>query len=165
MRNVVTFPFTILCMVLALNSCSKTNSYAADISDLNGTWQPDRSYKATLEMLEEEKDDYLRQREYSWGIGKMIPYTTFNIDITAEEPFVIEPSVGHLLIKDITQTRNDLIKIILFHVVAEDPIVGWSTEVVFHFINKDTLWIETKNFTGIEYEKKALWHRLSGPAP
>jgi len=163
MKTVLIFPLTMLCMVLTLSACSKTDSYAAEISDLNGTWQPDRSYKAVLKMSEEERDDHLRRREYSWGIGKMIPYTTFNIDITAEEPFVIEPGDGHLLIKDITQTRNNEIKFILFQILAKDPIVGWSTEVVFHFIDKDTLWIETPKFTGIEYEKKALWHRLSGP--
>ena len=163
MKTVLIFPLTMLCIVLTLNACSRTSNYAAEISDLNGTWQPDRSYKAVLKMSEEERDDHLRRREYSWGIGKMIPYTTFNIDITAEEPFVIEPGDGHLLIKDITQTRNNEIKFILFHIVAEDPIVGWSTEVDFHFIDRDTLWIESKDFDSTEYGEKALWHRLSGP--
>jgi len=64
MKNIMPLPFIILCMIMALGSCIK-ESYAADVSDLNGTWQPDWSYKATLAMPEEERDDSFTQREYS----------------------------------------------------------------------------------------------------
>ena len=158
MKTVLIFPLTMLCMVLTLSACLRTSNYVAEISDLNGTWQPDWSYKATLEMSEEEKDGSLKQREYSWGIGKSIPNTIFSIDITNEEPFIEAPGDGSFSITEITQTGTNAIKINAFRAT------GWYVEVIFHFIDRDTLWIESKDFDSTEYGKKALWYRLSGLA-
>jgi hypothetical protein len=101
----------------------------------------------------------LTQHEYSWGIGKSIPNTIFSIDITTEEPFIHAPGDGSFYKTEITQTGTNSIKI---NAVSAS---GWVVEVVFHFIDRDTLWIETKDFDDLEYGKGALWHRLSGPAP
>jgi hypothetical protein len=147
----------VLCAILALGSCAAKKSYAAEIADLNGTWQPDWSYQAALELPEEEKGSYLSQRKYSWGSSMSIPNTTFDIDITDEEPFILAPGDGAFYITEITQTGTDIIK------VNATSATGWSIEVVFHFVDKDTLWIESKIFDGSQYGKDALWHRLSGP--
>lgn len=161
MKNILIFPFAMLCMVLALSTCSKTNSYAAEISDLNGVWQPDWLHKASLKQPEEER--HWPIKKFSWGEGKYIPNTTFNIDITAETPYIGDPSLGSFPIVEITQTGTDSIKVNAFRADQEEPRIGWAIEVIFHFIDGDTLWIETKDFDDLDYGKGKLWHRLSGP--
>lgn len=156
MRNIRFIHFVVLCMVLVLSSCSKTKSYAAEIYDLNGTWQPDWSYQATLELPEEEREWSIQK--FSWGEGKSIPNTTFHIDLTSGEPFIDEPGLGRFPIIDTTQTKTDVIKI---HARRRDFII----EIIFHFVDKDTLWIESDRFgNSTEYGKGALWHRISGPS-
>ena len=161
MKTVLIFPLTILYMVLTLSACSRTSNYAAEISDLNGTWQPGWSYKAILEVPEEERS--WSMSKFSWGEGKSIPNTTFNIDISAEKPFIKEPGLGSFPVTKITQAGINSIKVNAFRADQDDPQVGWFVEVIFHFIDRDTLWIESKDFDSTEYGKKALWYRLSGP--
>ena len=139
----------------------ESSIYEAEISDLNGTWQPDRSYKITLEMPEEKRK--YSKREFSWGEGKNMFHTTFEVDITAETPFVIEPGLGYFPITNISQTGINKIKINAFRASLDDPQIGWAVEFVFNFVDKDTLWIETKNFSSIDYGRGKLWYRISGP--
>jgi hypothetical protein len=163
MREIKSIYFVILCAVFTLGSCVKTTSYAAEISDLNGTWQPDWSYKATLKMPKEERGENFRQYDFSWGKGKIIMHTTFHIDITDDIPYFVAGGDGRLTITDITQIGLSSIKINAFYGLEEDPY--WFADVIFHFIDRDTFWIESKEFGGIgnNNRKGSLWHRISGP--
>jgi hypothetical protein len=163
MREINFIYFVILCAVFTLGSCVKTTSYAAEISDLNGTWQPDWSYKATLKKPKEERGENFRLREYSWGEGQIIMHTTFNVDITDDIPFFDAGGDGRFTITDITQIGQSSIKSNAFHGPQDDP--HWIVEVIFHFINRNTFWIESKEFGKLDedYRKGSLWHRISGP--
>jgi len=151
----------VLNVILALGSCSKTESYAANISDLNGVWQPDWSYKATLEIPEAES--HIRYRRFSWGESEYIPDTTFNVDLMDKEPFIQIPGTGLFPVTEIEQTGINSIKIHAYRGPIGDPYNAWPVDVIFHFIDKDTVWIDNTDSHGKMYGKKAPWHRLSGP--
>ena len=89
----------VIFLVFLLGTGLNVKSYAFEIYDLNGTWQPDESYKYMLKATEEEKKEYIKNYKYSWGKGKYISYRTFNVDLTAKEPFVIEPGLGQFPVK------------------------------------------------------------------
>ncbi|MCL2720816.1 MAG: hypothetical protein FWD47_05705 [Treponema sp.] len=141
--------------------CVAGRSFAIEISDLNGTWQPDWSYKAALELSEEEKS--YSSWSFSWGEAIIIVNTTFEIDITADVPFICDPDLGSFPITNITQIDLNSIRISAFRASPYNKNYGFSLELILHFIDRNTFWIETNNFHGFQYEKGALWHRLSGP--
>jgi hypothetical protein len=122
----------IFLMLLLLCTCvKKTESYAAEITDLNGTWLPGWSYKAAIE--EPEENSSYKTVPFSWGEGLRILHTSLTINAY----------------------RGDL----------EEPDYCWFIKLTFHFIDKDTIWIETDDFKGSsDYGKGKLWHRLSGPS-
>ena len=142
------------------------NSYVAEISDLNGTWQPDLSYKITLKMSEEERGNDLIPREFSWGTGMSILNTTIGIDITDDVPVILDPGYGEFNITEITHVSANSIKVNAYRGNLSKPEYCWFVEITFHFIDKDTLWIECEDFQSQSpsfYGKNALWHRFSGP--
>ncbi|MDR2965866.1 MAG: hypothetical protein LBU88_08830 [Treponema sp.] len=149
-----------LSIVFALYSCSPSN-YSAEISDLNGTWQPNWSYRAAMKLSEEEINYFIFS--FSWGEGLTLFHTTFEIDTTAEEPFISEPGLGYFPITEITQVGASSIKIRAVRGDLTEPAYCWYPEFIFHFIDKDTIWIETDDIDNSDYGKKALWYRLSGP--
>jgi len=152
---------TIFITVLLI-SCIKPTSYAGEILDLNGTWLPDWSYKEYIKLKEDKKKEFLIQ--FSWGKGKSISNTTFEIDITAIKPFITEPGLGLFNITETMQIGSSSIKIIAFRGLQDEPTIGRYIEIIFHFIDKNKIWIETKDFIGSsDYGKGNLWHRLSGP--
>jgi hypothetical protein len=158
----------VLSMILSLGACFKTKSFTAEISDLNGVWLPDWLSKDLSKLPEQEKEEDMRYYVFSWGEGKYIPYYTFEIDISANEPFFHATSNGDFYITNITQIDADSINAYACRGDPNDPY-SWFANLIFHFIDKDTLWIETLNIEktfvqqGNEYSKGALWHRLSGP--
>jgi hypothetical protein len=148
-----------------LSSCTKENNYTIEIFDLNGTWQPNSSFVEYSRISEEEKKSYIIHDLYSWGEAKYIRYTTFNIDLSAEEPFLIEPGLGYFPITEINKNGSKSIKVRAYRGDPDYTHIRWDPEVIFHFIDKDTLWIETEDFKGgNDYGKDVLWHRLSGPS-
>jgi hypothetical protein len=165
MRNKLFWPVA-LAAILSITSCLKAETFVAEISDLNGTWQPDWSYKAALDIPENER--HYSQWEYAWGTGKRIINATFDIDLVAQEPYISESDLGSFYNTEITKAGKNAITVQAYRAPPDDPDDrenGWKVEVTFHFIDRDTLWIETKDFTGNEYGKRSPWHRLSGPAP
>ncbi|MDR0315762.1 MAG: hypothetical protein LBH97_02555 [Treponema sp.] len=158
----------ILCAVLAFNSCSKTERIADGIPDskteylagefsgLNGTWLADEVYQTVLEKP--EGDRKIIPIVYSWGEGKMIWETTFNIDITDTPPYFFAPGAGGFQITEVMRIEPDSIKVYAYR--ANTPNLRWFVEAVFHIIDKDTMRIECKNFGNGEV---VLWHRMSGP--
>jgi hypothetical protein len=150
--------FIMACFVMA---CERKGTFAVELTDLNGTWQPDWSYKASAKMADSEK--HYSKWEYSWGTATSIPNTTFNIDLGDKKPFVSEPGLGGFPITEIKKTGTDEITVKAFRGDRDNPGAQWEPVLVFHFIDKDTIWIESKDFSGGDYGKNALWHRLSGP--
>jgi len=153
----------VLSMIIIFGSCSKEKNYKAEIYDLNGTWQPDFIYRGSQKQTEEKRK--LPKEVFSWGEGEYIPNATFNIDITSEKPFILEPGLGLFPVTEITQVGMNSIKVNAFRASDFDPKIGFSIEFIFHFIDKDTIWIENKEIDSILYRKSELWHRLSGPTP
>jgi hypothetical protein len=146
-------------------------NYTAEIIDINGTWQPDVDYQAFLELSEEEMGRLrIFEEEFSWGTGMRRPYRTFNIDITASEPF-LRAMEDRLLVTKITQAGKDAVKVNAYYGRLDDPDYCWFIDFVFHFNDKDTMWIECEYFEERDrtngnyaiYGKGALWHRMSGP--
>jgi hypothetical protein len=116
-------------------------------------------------LPEEERTHLLSIRMFSWGEAVSKSYTSFDIDISANEPFINEPGLGHFPIIETTKTGINSIKIRAYRGFEDSPDFSWEPELTFHFIDKDTLWIETDAFKGSEdYGGGKLWHRLSGPA-
>jgi len=132
------------------------NNFSAEIVDLNGTWLPEFSYHAPEEGREGWR---IFMQEFSWGEAKWIIHLSLNIDITAERPFISESVRPEFIITDITQFGVNTIKVNAAHDRSEDRVV----ELVFHFVDRDTFWIDTHDFRGLNYERGAFWHRISGP--
>jgi len=140
-----------------------TSDYSASISDLNGTWLPNWSYEAGLKMTEEENEEYQDLYSFSWGVGKIIVHTTFEIDISAEKPFFRAEGDGIMYVTEITQISNNSIKVNVYHGIPDEPHY-WNI-YIFHFIDENSIWIENEKFENMDnsYGKGKLWHRLSGP--
>jgi hypothetical protein len=154
--------FIVLGMVFVFGSCLGTKSHAVEITDLNGTWQPDRSYRATLKFPKEKKRGNMSLREYSWGMGMTIPNSMFCIDMGDANPFFYAPGDGDFYITDITQTGKDTIKINAYQGDLDDPEYRWYMDFVFHFIDKNTMRVESKFFENdLDYGEPL--HRISGP--
>jgi len=138
--------------------------YQAKNSDLNGTWISDWYLRANFnpEKVEEE---------YSWGKAVIIYYETFEVDISANTPFIVAPGPGIFHIINIVQTSNETIMLQVTRPGFED-FNDSHIDISFHFFDKDVLWVESSNLRGTlmegnrelnPYSKDVLWHRLSGP--
>ena len=132
-----------------------------EISDLNGTWLPDWYYRAGIGYQMKEED-------FSWGKGQTAVYSSFDIDVTSDIPFINPPEIRPFSIKEIMQTGKNSI---ILHVgdLDEDD---WFLKITFRFVNKDALLIEAKDFyltfregdqTVNPYGGAEIWRRLSGP--
>jgi hypothetical protein len=151
-----------LCITVGLvMACERKGAFAVELTDLNGTWQPDWLYKLSAEMPDSEK--HYSKSEYSWGTATSIPNTTFNIDLGDKKPFVSAPGLGGFPITEIKKTGTDEITVKAFRGDRDNPGAQWEPVLVFHFIDKDTIWIESEDLHGKQYGKNALWYRLSGP--
>jgi hypothetical protein len=151
-------------MTETVNNIEKTNNVVTEIFDLNGTWQPDWSYKLSLELSVDDRERDIWIEKFSWGEGKSLLHTTFEIDITADKPFVIEPGLGIFFVTEFMQITSGSKKINAYRGDLSDPDGHWLLEFIFHFIDMDTLWIETYDFPlSQQYGEGVLWHRLSGP--
>jgi hypothetical protein len=136
-----------------------------EISDLNGTWLPDW-YNRVNYIYQ------IREVEYSWGIAKSAIYSSFDIDINNDFPFIHPPGMRAFSIINIIKQENNSI---ILHANTPDVTFlpdDWYFEIFFYFLDKDTIQIETKEFheTFTEgeniinpYGGTEIWHRLSGP--
>jgi hypothetical protein len=181
-RSKIRIWLIVLGMALVLGSCVRTKSdaaeitesntveiiesYAAEIADLNGTWQNDWFYQANLKLPEEERGRIMYdQWEYSWGTG-MRTNAMFCIDMGDAKPFLDSAGDGRFWVTAIRRTGKDSLKVNAYRGDLNEPKSCWFLEFIFHFIDKDTIWIECKEFEkfgGTLYGKGALWHRMSGP--
>ena len=164
MKDIIVSKFITLFAILTLSLGVIGYVYAFDIPDLNGTWQPDWSYKATLNLPEKDRDFGNYFLDFSWGKALCIIHTSFDIDITAKGPFFRAPGDGLFQITNIIKITANRIKIFAYH--GLDPDNRTFIEIIFHFIDKNTIWIESEfleDDIGIMYGRGNLWHRLSGP--
>ena len=163
------FCFILLSVVFAFASCTaEEKRIIFEISDLNGTWVPDLFSQEMLALSEKERRERaesMPEREFSWGYGIFLRIA-FLIDITAPEPFLGSFGDGRYIITEITQIGENVVK-----VIGHPPLVPGLTddtpdifEFIFHFIDKDTIWMQSVVFgEGILHGEDAPWHRLSGP--
>ena len=148
-----------------LDPGSRLKNFTAEVSDLNGAWLPDWSYKenyrrAPIQMWGER----FIQREYSWGIANEIDGDTFTIDITAEEPFFHIQSPRRFNVTKITRINNKSIKVNAYSGDINRPEDCRFVEIVFHFMGMNTMWIEINDITeSSTHRERALWHRLPVP--
>jgi hypothetical protein len=144
-------------------ACTQKGTSEAEIEDLNGTWQPDWSYKASTQLPDDGKD--YSTREFSWGMGRVLPNTTFDIDLGADEPEFFASGLRAFYIREVKKTGRNTITVTAFSEPGNKPVEGWAVTVVFWFLDKDRIWIDAEDFnkTGKDYGKGAVWYRLSGP--
>jgi len=142
--------------------------YTDEILNLNGTWQPDWSYEAELNMTEEENNESDRKfssdKSFSWGIARSILHTTIDIDITAEIPFFNSGGDGTFYITDISKINSNIIKVNVIQAIKRNGILyeaDWEGEFIFRFIDKNTMSIE--NEKAYTYKEGNIWYRRSGP--
>jgi len=162
MQKINYFIFIIFTTMITFSSCTKAPIYEASITDLNGTWLPNWSYKARLNLTEEEQDFFYFL--FSWGVAKSVIHLTNDIDISADEPFITFGGDGGFDVTSITQIEPDSIKVSAYQGRSREPDERLYLEFIFHFIDYNTLWIEVDYFEGNKiYGKDKLWHRISGP--
>jgi hypothetical protein len=113
-------------------ACERKGAFAVELADLNGTWQPDWSYKASAKMADSEK--HYSKWEYSWGTATSIPNTTFEIDLGDKKPFVSKPGLGGFPITEIKKTGTNEITVKAFRGDRDNPGAQWEPVLVFHFI-------------------------------
>jgi len=140
----------------------KASDYSANITDLNGTWLPNWSYEARLNIPEE--DQKFNYETFSWGVAKSVIHLTNNIDISSDDPFIDFGEDGGFHVINIMQIKPDSIKVNAYQGRSRKPDERLYLEFIFHFIDYNSLWIEVDYFEeDMIYGKGALWHRLSGP--
>jgi len=145
--SAVLFIIILLCISFA---CSGREQYRATKTDLNGTW---------VHMQAHKESPRIKDWQFSWGIGKRIVETTFEIDIQKNR--VLMPGTGLFLIKRITQTAPSRI---VLEIKGPGEEGGWEMKMVFHFLDQDTFWLECPDLQGqFAVGKKRPWYRLSGP--
>ena len=137
-----------------------TENFVAKINYLNGTWLSDKDFR---------NNNYQTKKEdFSWGQGVSAVYTSFDIDITSNKPFIHPPAIRPFSIINNIQLNNNSI---MLHVNTSDED-DWHMEITFYFDNIDTIRIKSENFSITFYEENRainpfdgiyLWHRLSGP--
>ena len=164
-KKKIKYYHVIILFIFALCSCRSTKDTAVEIEDLNGSWMADWIYKGRMERSPEKRELGMHVRVFSWGEGLAISNTTNHFDITADEPFYLVSGVGRFGIIEINQIGKSSIKVRMYQGDLDDPDFQWIIEPVFHFLDKDTYWIESEELENgsILYGKDALWHRLSGP--
>jgi ankyrin repeat protein len=154
-------------MLLKLDPGSRLKNFTAEISDLNGAWLPEWTYKKNYRSAPNQIwGERFIQREYSWGTANEIDGDTFSIDITAEEPFFYSPR--RFEVTKITRINNNSIKVNAYSGDINQPEYCWFVEIVFHFIGRNTMRIETNDITESSTQRRengegALWHRLPVP--
>ena len=153
----------LLSVMFVFASCAgEEKQILFEISDLNGTWQPDQFYNYIMTLSEEERREKAENMplvEFSWGFGALMGNISFEIDITALMPFFRTFADGRYILTEITMIEKNFIK-----ATAHTPSGVGPYEVIFHFIDRDTIWINSELFGygNPMYGENAFWHRLSG---
>ena len=149
--------------VISITNETPTFMENIGVFDLNGTWLPDLYYRfgRYYEIVESD---------FSWGKGKQAIYSSFDIDITGEHPFIHPPDMRPFGIIYTEQNNSSIIMHV--SISNETPMPDDEYLVIkFNFIDKDSLLIDAKNFhvTYTEgelsinpFDGKEIWRRLSG---
>jgi hypothetical protein len=136
--------------LIIITSCEAKDNYIAKESDLDGTWVDVKEYRSSPKI---------KDRQYSWGVGKRIVETTLEIELKKKE--VLIPGTGAFIIQNINKDSSTSI---LLDVKGPGAEGGWEMKLVFHFLDKDTFWLECSDLEGMfSVGKKKPWYRLSGP--
>lgn len=139
-----------LLSILFITACAAKDAYPASVEDLDGTWVDVKEYRSSPKI---------KDRQYSWGVGKRIVETTLEIELEKKE--VLMPGTGVFLIQSINKDSSSSISV---DVKGPGEEGGWEMKLVFHFVDKDTFWIECSDLEGMfSVGKKKPWYRLSGP--
>jgi hypothetical protein len=145
-------------------SCEKQVAYAVDVSDMNGTWIPPWSYQYTVKNPDDTRPYY--KKECSWGSGKRLVNTTIEVDLGPDDNYFLDSGFGIYKINKVVKTGEYQITAYVYSGDKYDPDYLWNPSITFHFVDKDTVWIEYTNISGAEgaYDDGEYWHRVSGPA-
>jgi hypothetical protein len=143
-------------------SCAEQDHLHLEINMVNGTWLPDPIYNNII--TENSALDSFYTYEFAWGIGFRGSDSILNIDISASKPYISEYINGKFEIAGVTKKSKNEIVLRAYRIIDENiPDARWDFDVVFHFIDENTIWIEAEPYTGSDFDNKALWRRLSGP--
>ncbi|AEE17397.1 SH3 domain-containing protein [Treponema brennaborense] len=129
---------------------------------LDGTWIDSLSY--IWHLKSPEKNENLLYEDYSWGKAKNEPNTTMDIDIANN--MISDATLWGFSIRNIEyKGKSKIILNVSRYVEAINNY--WDLELIIHFIDDDTFWIENEwlennwdSFAG----PNILRHRISGPA-
>jgi len=144
-------------IVLCFSSIVFCETMKIEPSKLNGTWMPNHSYLWKTSNPERKYDYPIHA--FSWGKGKSIPNTSLEMDFSTS--VYVDPGMFIYSIKEYQQLDNTTFKVQIYRQVFDDiPESLDEKEVIIHFLNEDSFWIESKNYK--TYDKDAAWYRLSG---
>lgn len=147
-------------------SASYSEPFELKLEDMNGIWASFSVYD-WITMHPEEKTNF-SLRDFSWGKSKTLVNTTMEFDLHFQPtPLYFDPGLGNFTIKDIKKINSTTISGVVYRYSDPDDVRSiWEIPMILHFIDSDTLWIESEYFEtdGIIYGKNALWHKISGPS-
>jgi len=142
--------WVILLSLFLLAACTAKEPYSADFDDFDGTW---------VYVKDHLSSPLIKTRSYSWGVGKTIVETTLEIEIDKKEMLI--PGMGLFIIQSIQKRTSDSFSL---DIKGPGEEGGWELELVFHYTDKNTFWIECSDLEGMfAVGKKKPWYRLSGP--
>lgn len=147
--------------LLCFSAIAIGESFKVEPSKLNGTWMPTSSYQWRISHPEDRSKYFFH--DFSWGKGKSLQHTSMEIDINAMTYY--DPGMFIYSIKEYQQIDNTTYKVLIYRQVFDDiPESLYELEIILHFLNEDSFWLESEYFekTGTLFGKKAPWYRLSG---
>jgi len=153
-----------------IHSVYPVNILDTAVARLNGTWTSPE-ITAYIQANPADRKNVLNQ-QFSWGMGKVIPSTTLDIDLennalnfeelrgfNIKEIEVIDAS--SVLVRAISGDLELYFKNNHISLAKEEKRF---TNFTFHFSNPNKFWIECKELQGmLEVGKDVFWTRLSGP--
>ena len=139
-----------LLFVFTLAVCAEKHGRSVNTENLDGTW---------VDMKEYLISPGIKDREYSWGMGKRLVETTLEIEMQKNK--ILLPGTGLFFIQRISNESSSSVSV---DIKGPGEEGGWEMRLIFHFLDRDTFWIECADLEGMfSVGRNKPWYRLSGP--
>jgi hypothetical protein len=131
---------------------------------LNGSWVDD------IRFL---KSSYVREKHYSWGMGKTLGADSFDFDV--DRKLFKRPISGSYKILSISKTDKNTVRVEAMIADAEKTnkesggtpadLDRYKVHIEFHLVDANTFWFYCPEWKDEDpMGPDAKWYRLSGPA-
>ncbi len=155
---------TVIFLALVITGCF-SESFQVENEDINGVWCDANKYAWCISNPNNKLS--LVSRIFSWGSAKSANSGIMEFDVnSAPYPLFFDAGLANFRIKSIQKLTSTSLSVIVYRYSdVNDPNTYWEYSIILHFIDRDTMWIESEYYKnkGNRYGKKALWHKISGP--